>query len=399
MKAFKVSAAVFLAFILFFCLSLFSLAFTLKVTAANASFVTSRLNDFPVSSLMQDAEVQKIIAQTPELADNPEVVASIGDFITQHEAEIKVRIGNAISDVYDYLLGKSPDLDLPGTLRATVLDPALAIQAVDGLDMVPLIETFIRETVPVKEWSGVFPIELYLGDAAAALEPWVKEQAGTVLPPVFDYVLGRSRSLSLVIQLEPIKPMLRDALKVAFLKSPPPQLAGLTAAQLEQEFDTRYEQFSDQIPATVTLGASFLDLGTVKTEVIQALGEAEKALGEARKSVGYFQLGFGLLIGFILLLILGIVLIYREVRASTRTLGITFLLYGVSGLAGVFIARGLSQGPIARLDVPQSLKPWLGELVASSLTPLLIIGVLALVLGAALFATSLIYKPRQDDGI
>ena len=395
MKALKVSAAVFLSFILFLFLVIFSLAFTLKMTVANASFVTSQVNDFPVSSLMQGAEVQKMIAKTPELADNPELVTYIKDFIAEYEPEIKERIGDAIYDVYDYLLGKSQNLNLAATLGETILDPELTIGLIDGLDMASLLEEFLSDLIPVEEGSEVFPIGLYLDDVISELEPWIKEQARIVVPPVYDYVLGKSQGLNLVIQLELTKQSLEDTLKEAFLKSPPPELAGLSSDKLEQEFNIRYEEFSDQIPATLTLDESLLN--EIRPEVSQALGEAEKALGEARGYVGYFQLGFGLLIGFILLLVLGIVLIYRDVKSSARTLGITFLIYGVFGLAGVFIARGLSQAPIAQLDVPQSLKPWLGQLVGSSLTPLMVFAIVLMVAGAVLLATSFIYKPRQQE--
>ena len=49
---------------------------------------------------------------------------------------------------------------------------------------------------------------------------------------------------------------------------------------------------------------------------------------QVRQAIGYFQLGYEALIGFMLLLILGIILIDHQVRGVTRRLGITFVTYG-----------------------------------------------------------------------
>ena len=63
MNVLKEIAVALLSFLLFLCLSLFGIAFTLKSTALNPDFVTSEINRLDVSTLLKDLI---IIEPTPE---------------------------------------------------------------------------------------------------------------------------------------------------------------------------------------------------------------------------------------------------------------------------------------------------------------------------------------------
>ena len=178
----------------------------------------------------------------------------------------------------------------------------------------------------------------------------------------------------------------------ACLESPPSDMSGLSQAELRQEFDEYYSKFEDEIPSGIEI-----DLDALETpdQMAKSLAEAEEALAEARSYIGYFNLGYGLLTGFIVLLIAGIIFIYREVKGATRILGITFLVYSIFGLIAVFVTRGVAGSQIARLDIPASLQTWLTQLINSSLTPLLILTIILMVVGAVLLTVSFIYRRRQ----
>ena len=254
MSTLKVIAIVFLSLFLSLSLFIFGFLFTMKMTALNANFVTSQLDSLPVSSLVDEAELSKIKEENPELAD------LIENIIIENEAELKEQAGEAIHTIYDYLKGRSENLDLALILKNTILDPY-------GLEM--------------------------------------------------------------------------------------------------------------------------------PSDVDESLEEVESAFGESRRYVGYFNLVYGLLIGFIVLLIAGIILVYREVKGATRTLGTIFLVYGIANIIAVFVARGVSRPPMERLDVPLSIQTWLTQLTSSSLTPLLILAIVLLIVGAVLLTVSFIYKRRQ----
>lgn len=388
MSTLKIVAIVLLNLFLSLSLVVFGFAFTINMTALNADYVTSQLDDLPVSSLVEEAEFGEIIEDNPELAD------LIEDVIIENETELKERAGEAIHIVYDYLEGRSQSLDLALTLRDTVLDPDFTITIIEQADFTPLIEEMVAELIAEVELPYGLSVGPHLDDIAQELELWAKQQAAIAVPPIYDYILGQSQSLDVVISLEPVKEILKDTLKQDFFESPPPEFSGLSPAELEQEFDTLFEEFAADIDSTLEIGEELTD-SEMPSQVAESLEDAEEALGEAQRYIGYFNLGYGLLIGFIVLLILGIILIYREVKGATRTLGAAFLTYGIINLIAVFVARGLARPPIARLDIPLSLQTWLTQLINSSLTPLLVLAIVLLIVGAALLTVFFIYRRRQ----
>jgi len=382
----KVIAIAFLGMFLSLALVVFGFLFTLNMTILNANFITSRLDDLPVSSLVEEAELGKINEENPELAD------FIEGIIIENEPELKERAGEAIHIVYDYLEGRSQSLDLERILRDTVLDPDFAVSMIEEADLAPLAEELVETMIPEEGLPQDFSIEPYLDDIAVALEPWVKEQADDVIPKLYDYILQKHPDYYEVISLELPEGIFRDAFEEAFLESPPPEMSGLSQAELRQEFDEYYSKFEAEIPSGIEI-----DLDALETpdQMAKSLAEAEEALAEARRYIGYFNLGYGLLIGFIVLLIAGIIFIYREVKGTTRILGITFLVYSIFGLIAVFVTRGIAGSQIARLDIPASLQTWLTQLINSSLTPLLILTIILMVVGAVLLTVSFIYRRRQ----
>jgi len=386
MSKLKVIAIALLGMFLSLSLVVFGFLFTVNMTLLNANFVTSRLDDLPVSSLVEEVESGKINEESPELAD------LIEDIIIENEAELKERTGEAIHIVYDYMNGRSQSLDLEMTLRETILDPDFAISIVEEADLTLLTKELVATMLSEEELPQGFSIEPYLDDVASALEPWLKEQADDIIPSLYDYILGQSQSVDLVISLDFPEDSFREALEEAFLESPPPEMAGLSQAELRQEFEEYYSQFEAEIPSGIEIDLSELE---ASDQIAKSLVEAEDALTEARRYIGYFKLTYGLLIGFILLLIAGIILVYREVKGASRNLGSTFLTYGIFNLIAVFVARALARPPIARLDIPLSLQTWLTQLINSSLTPLLILAIVLLVTGAALLTVSFIYRRRQ----
>jgi hypothetical protein len=135
----------------------------------------------------------------------------------------------------------------------------------------------------------------------------------------------------------------------------------------------------------------------VPAEIAEALAEAEGALEQARQYVGYFQLGYKILIGFILLLILGIVLINRQVKGATRSIGIPFLSCGVIGYISTFVTKHLAETQLTRLDIPTWLQSWFPQFLDNFLAPLEIFNICLMIAGIALLIVSFVYKPRQHS--
>ena len=261
-------------------------------------------------------------------------------------------------------------------INQTILNPDFVVSEVDKLDLAPLVQEFISEQVSQEEEFVVNAVD----DTVADLEPWMKEQAGTLIFASYDYLMGRSQGLNLAISLEPMKQSLRDNFRQAFLESPPPEVAGLSPAELEQYFDQYYQEFSEDMPTTLDLRESLFP------------AEVQATLGQVREIIDYFKLGYNGLIGFILLLILGIILINRQVRAASRSLGITFLTYGVLECAGIFVGKRFLGTELMQLDVHPSLQAWVSQLFGDLLTPLEMFSIGLAVVGLALVIVSVVYK-------
>jgi len=125
--------------------------------------------------------------------------------------------------------------------------------------------------------------------------------------------------------------------------------------------------------------------------------EVRAQLEQAREITGYVQLGYKALIGLILLLVGLIILINREVRSSTRSLGTTFLISGASGYAGAIIAPNLVQPQLAQLGLPAQIQGWLPQLISDFVTPLQMLGIGLVAGGVVLIIVSFVYKSRQPS--
>jgi hypothetical protein len=396
------------------------LALTLKNTFLNSEFIASFLEEIDISSLAEAyLSAEAVQAELPA-EFNEELRAALVDAIDRLEPVIKERVGAVAEPVIDYSLGMSQNLDPVSILRESLLNSDFVAFLLDQLDIPSLLADVDMSSLALdflsQQSSEELPEEVkylteYVDEIIIELEPWLKEQASAVADPVFSYLLGESQSLNVSISMEPVREALDNTLKVAFLESPPAGLASLSQTELEQYFDEHYGELTEGLPLAYELDASALEatkieitkaLADVETrlekgrqDVAKSLSEAEKALGEAREYIGYFRLGYSLLIVFMLLLMAGIILIYREVKGAARTLGSIFLTNGVLDLIAVLVTKALIKTPLAQLEVSASLREWTIQSVSSSLAPLLVLAIVLLVLGAALLAISIIYPRRQ----
>jgi hypothetical protein len=384
-------ALAFLGLLLFLSLVFFGPALTLKTTVLNADFVTDQIEGLPVTTIAD---------QSLDDADFPqEFRASLDANLPAIESWAKEQLTAAIDPTYDYLLGRSQDLDLPAILKATVFNPEGIRSLLEDVDLTALVEDYLNDEAILAVPPGGESLNDYLEAAVletvTELESWVKDQAASAVEPVTDYLLGNSPSASVSISLAPVWDALHDSLRQAFLASPPPELAGLPPAQIQAAFNQVWQDFSLNLPASYDLDEALL--GTeLPADISQALADAEDSLAEAGDYVGFFQAGFIALIVFILLTIAGIVLILRNVRGSTRLLGIVFLIYGAIEYAGVLLIKSVTESALPS-DVPSSLETWVTGLTADALAPLEVLSIASIAIGAVLLIASFFYRRRQAE--
>jgi hypothetical protein len=233
-------------------------------------------------------------------------------------------------------------------VNQTILNRGFIASEINRLDVPLLAEEFLSEYIPEEE-----PMAEVLSDTITDLEPWIQQQLTDIAYAGYDYLRGRSETLSVVIPLEPVKESLRD---------------------------NRGETISELVPSTFELNEDSLG------------AELSAQLELARQVISYIQPSYNFLIGFMLLLILGIVLIDRQVRSATRKLGAIFLPEGVLMLVGVFIIKYFARTQVAQLDVTPYLEEWLPQLVSDFVAPLLMLSIGLIVGGVVLLTVSFVYK-------
>lgn len=275
------------------------------------------------------------------------------------------------------------------TLNNTLLNPDFVVAQVDRLDVASLVREVTEGQI-----SGELPPEAeFLEEAIystiADNEPWIKEQVRAAIYSFYDYLLGKSERLRLMVSLEPLKENLRDNLWQIFqqnLQSLPPELAAAPPGMLEQYFDEFYQQFAGEIPSEFEF-----DESSIPPEVMAQLSLV-------RESISYAQMAYYGLIALMVVLVLGIVLLHRSVKGATRELGITFLIYGALEYAGVWATRNFMPTTLPLPDIPSSLQAWLTGLIGDLVAPLEILGIGMMVGGAALIIVSIVYPRWRAEG-
>lgn len=270
-------------------------------------------------------------------------------------------------------------LGLAFAMNRTVLNPDFVISQLDRLDVPSLAGEMLRGQIP--EEMGF--MAGYIDDIVTDLEPWIKEQVSTAVYASYDYLLGRSQSLTLVIDMEPVKQSLRDSLWQAFLASPPPELAVVPPALAEQYFNEFYQEFSEQIPPTIEINESMISPETMRT------------LEQIRRYIGYLQIAYRAAIGATIAIIVGLVFLHRRVKGATRSIGIPCLICGIVTYVGTVVIKNLVGAQLAQVSLPAQLRAWLPQFLDNSLAPLQMFGIGLMVAGTALLIVSVVYKRRQ----
>ncbi|MFC1992802.1 hypothetical protein ACFLV3_03215 [Chloroflexota bacterium] len=269
-------------------------------------------------------------------------------------------------------------LGLAITLNQTILNPDFVAAEIDKLDASSLIKDMIQLPPDAQFMAGT------IDKTIDELEPWIKDQVNANVYSGYDYLLGKTESLNIAISTEPVKESLRDNLHDEFMKSIPPELAALSPAQIEQYFDQYYEELSAQIPSTIEFDKNSLP------------PEVNSTLEQVRQGISYYQIGYWVLIAFTALVIAGIILINRQLKRTTRSIGVTCLIVGAFGFIEAFLSARYAGQLLAQFgDIPVQLQTWMAQLISDFMAPLQTYSIGLLIAGVVLLVVSFVYKPRQ----
>ncbi len=124
----------------------------------------------------------------------------------------------------------------------------------------------------------------------------------------------------------------------------------------------------------------------------------QEPLEISKQYVSYFRLAYTLLIVFIVLMVLGIVLLLRDVRAICRRIGIPLFIYGLLEYAAIWVGRFFLEGKISYPnDFPYTIRKMITDIIHSAMHPLEIFSLVMMIVGAILIVISLMYKRGQQE--
>jgi len=401
MRGLKIAGLIILSFILFISLIAFGLAFSLNRTALNPDYVTAEGDKLEVATLAGEAMSQALQGELSE-----EALGSLTETITTLEPRLKDELNTIVYSVYEYLHGKRENLELANLLHLTLLSSDFIVAVIDAMDGPQLARIFLGDFE--EEIAQGFQLSEEalphlvdgLEELLTDLEPWIKEQVGYAAGPIADYLAGEVESFSVTISLESLIDGLRGVLLGVFLDFPPDELEGLPPEELEQAFDASWDEFAEEmLPTPFQIDETVIG-EYAPLEIASFTSGAETDLSQVREYVGYVRLAYILGIVVSALLIAGIVLIYRNVKWSTRTLGIVFLASGLVVLAVALIGKsvGGEQMLWAMLTAPLQLpvlQVWSWWVLVDLLAPLQWLGIGFIAGGVALLVASFVYKPSQ----
>jgi hypothetical protein len=398
MRGLKIAGLIILSFILFISLIVFGLAFSLSRTALNPDFVIAEGDKLEIASLAGEAMSQALPKELSE-----EALDSLTETITTLEPRLKDELDTIVYSVYEYLHGEREDPELANLLGLTLLSSDLIVAVIDAMDAPQLARIFLGEFEEEIAQEFPLPEEAFphlvdgIEELLTDLEPWIKEQVEYAAGPIADYLAGEVENFSVTISLEPLRDGLREMLLEVFLDFPPDELEGLPPEELEQAFDAFWAEFAEEmLPTPFQIDETVIG-GDAHVQIASFTSTAETVLSQARKYVGYVRLAYILSIVVSALLIAGIVLIYRNVKGSTRTLGIVFLASGLVVLAVALIGKhvGGEQMLRAMVAAPPQLQVWASQVLVDLLAPLQWLGIGFIAGGIVLLVVSFIYKPSQ----
>jgi len=364
MTVVKGLAAGILSFLLLLSLSVFGIALMVNCTALNPDFITDQVERVDFTELASDFVDENYIEEIPEdIRFFKDVVYEV---IEDHEPWLKEQFSTAVHAGYDYLLSKTEVLEI----------------------RIPLED--LKETVRESTWRHFLEM----------LPEWITDTSDEglrqlIYDNIYDFVGGippgyipeEYQTLSEAELRQYVDDYFDDVAARIVNGELSPQLKVEIEDALLPYFNQYYDEIAEEIPSELVVNESEID------------DDAWEVLEQARQYIGIFKAAFLGLIGFMILLIAGLVLIHRDVKISTRTIGITFLVYGVTEFAAVIVARILVPNYLPFEDLPVSMQDFILNVYSSVLAPLQWFSLGILIAGVALVLTSVFYKRGKSDDL
>ncbi len=286
------------------------------------------------------------------------------------EPQLKQEASAAVKSLYDYLLGKKDNPELAQTLRSTLLSDSFVYSVIDNIDLAALLESTFREQFTNQGLPReLTPLLDRMKPILVKAEPQLKTQLKAAVPPILDYILGMTNSFSATFNLDNIVNDIKAEAKTILRNDP--AFAGATDAQLNAYIEKNLSPQLNEVNTSITIDQTTLG---ADAQLTSSLREAEDSLAQVRPYILMFQTYYIWLIVLMVLVIAGIAAIHHSVRGATRSLGITFLVYGVIEFIPLIIFKLLIAPnyvyPELDANTPAYLHTYVRQVISDSMSPL-----------------------------
>ena len=363
MTALKGFLTGFLSFLLLLSLSVFGIAFMLNSTALNPDFVTSQVDKADIKEIANEFVDEHYIDEIPEdLRFFEDVVYEV---VEDHEPWLKEQFALAVNAGYDYLLDETDELEINIPLES------------------------LKESVRESLWTHFMEI----------LPEWLSSPddeglKALIYDHIHDFAAGIPAGYLPEEYATLTEQQLRQYVDAYFQDIEAQIIDGRLSPSLQAEiedlllpyFNQYYDEFVEDIPSEY-----IVDEGEISADAMDALDIA-------KRWIGVFKTVYYVLIALMIVLIAGIFLIHRNVKASTRSLSVTFIVYGAVEFALVLAARFIVPNYFPTEDITVSLRNFITDAYVSVLAPLQWFSLGILIAGIAMLLVSIFYKrERRDD--
>jgi len=393
LSAFKITIIVILSVLLFFSLNILAAGIAVDRTILNAGYINSAIEKLDLPAVMQEAISSDLDEGLP-----PEALESLVYAAGSLEAEIKTRLGYAVTDVYEYIRGGTSQIDLPRVLRNSLLADEFINSFIGKLDIKAISHDIAmemtRESVP-GEISYYVDLPGSVDKVIQDNEPQLKSQLQKAACSIAAWLTGESGSADSRIDIEPLIEDLRQLLVEDFIQAPPAYLAGFSEQEITAEFNRLFDQYTSSVPRDIDIIQMVSD-NDLKAEFDDATAITETALVEARDAASIFKTAF--IISVVTVFVLGvlIVLVHANAGRALFNLGIVLVVCGLFVLAAVLIGKSLiPREAFLPYEAQSVITNWAAGTIHAAFNPVLVTGLVYLALGILMNGTYFVMK-RQE---
>lgn len=257
------------------------------------------------------------------------------------------------------------------TVKSTLMNADFMVDESQKIDISVAVSEYLIDQMSIDD-----TIILAIKRSTVELEPWIRQQLDMAIYSCYDYCLGKTDSLELVLDLDMFKTGLSDNLEKVYSQFPPSDYLELPEADRESFLYKVKQDVMDILPSRLVI--TEIDLGD---DIMESLDSMKSIASLITTS---FRLSLVIMAVALLLLIL----ILRSRKTLMRSFGIVLILDGLLTFSALMIFQNVYLSDLYPQDTIPELQVWIPLVIKDALYPAFVAGAVLLLLGIPAMAGS-----------